>query len=148
VSQLFSGKDTVQPINNINNLNNNNFNINNNNSNNRSVVFCFEAEKRFFEGVVSDDEQLKSLSVVLNIDPPEIKNRLDVFLNDVSLRKYGHKDATDFVTHFRFWCEKKQRDSASSKQTDNDKSDKQQQSARKGTEISNKPYKDYKNSAF
>jgi hypothetical protein len=113
-----------------------------------SILFSFENEQKFYNEVKENDNTINSLCVVLNIQASEVQKKLHVFLTDIRLREKGHKDTADFINHFRYWCEKKLKSvNAPTDKISND-SNNQQQSARRGTEISNKPNKDYKTDAF
>ena len=119
-------------------------------NNNTSIPFSKETEQKFFDNAVNDEENIKSLVVLLGLDENQVKEQLNVFLHDNVLRKNAHPDYDDFIKHFKFWCEKRKGKKggggATQKQTDNDRT--KQSSALRGTEISNKPASRYKNETF
>jgi hypothetical protein len=119
-----------------------------NNNKNIIVFYSKEQEDKFFHEVIANEGIIQSLAVVLQLKPMEVKDALYVFLNDIRLREVGHSDKNDFVTHFKHWYGKKEKGGggAASKKVNYEAN--KQQSARRGTEISNKPNKDYKNDAF
>jgi hypothetical protein len=110
--------------------------------------FSAEKENDFYEKIKDNSNTISSLCVVFNEKPQKIKDELFVFLNDITLRKSPHTDADAFVKHFKHWYEKKQKAGGAAQPKLKDEPISQQQSARRGTEISNKPNKDYKNDAF
>jgi hypothetical protein len=119
---------------------------------NISSMFSTENEEKFFNETIENNEIIKSLSIVFKLSEKDIKDEIYVFLHDVRLIQHAHKDAHDFVTHFKYWFAKqiKGRGGAAPKKTNYDISKQQQQQFRdkRGTEISNRTNRSYKNDAF
>lgn len=119
---------------------------------NISPLFSIENEEKFFNETIGNNEIIKSLSIVFKLSEKDIKDAIYVFLHDVRLNQHAHKDAHDFATHFKYWFAKqiKEGGGAATKKTSNEISKQQQQQFRdkRGTEISNRTKRSYKNDAF
>jgi phosphopantetheine adenylyltransferase len=112
-----------------------------------SNIFSAENENNIFNRIIKNDETIKKLSIVAKCQPEKILEELTIFLNHITLQEKGHKDSNDFVTHFTNWHNRRQQnDNSTSWHTNNGNI--QRQDSRRGTEISNRPDKDYKNDAF